>query len=147
MLASRPVGGQLGSGQLAALESASAARRMVGGPAKGEDVHEALVKLAHLNERVDVKIAAAVEHGFREKLYLQAIKLPALGQPGPDGIVRAAQKYIAVDSPARCELLHLASSRLRRAFTVRRHSSSHERTPRAALAAALDVERKLRPAP
>lgn len=122
VLASRPVGGQLGSGQLAALESASAARRMVGGPAKGEDVHEALVKLAHLNERVDVKIAAAVEHGFRERLYFAAIKLPTLGRPGSDGVARAAQKYISVDSTARCELLHLACERLRPEPSVTRPS-------------------------
>ena len=112
VVASRPVGGQLGSGQLAALESANAARRMASGPADGEDVDQALAKLAHLNDRVDVKIAAAVEHGFREKLYFVAIKLPTLGQRSPDGIVRVAHKYIPVDSPARSELLSLVRERL-----------------------------------
>jgi hypothetical protein len=146
VVASRPVGGHLGSGQLAALESANAARRMSSSPANGEDIDQVLARLAHLNERVDVKITAAVDHGFREKLYFVAIKLPVLGRSRPGGIVGTAQKYIPVDSPARCELLHLARERLRTAPTVRRPRSAHEGTPRTALAATVDMERTRRPA-
>lgn len=146
VVASRSVGGHLGSGQLAALESANAARRMARGPVTGEDTDQALDKLRRLSDRVDVKVAAAVEHGFREKLYFVAIKLPTLGQPGPGGIIRAAQKYIPIDPPGRCDLLHLACEQLRPAPTVGRPHSAYEGAPRASLAAAVDMERTRRSA-
>jgi hypothetical protein len=131
VVASRPLGGQLGAGQIAAAESANAARRMASGPADGEDLERALAKLTHLNSRVDVKIAAAVEHGFREKLYFVAITLPTLGRPGPDGIARAAQKYIPVREPAQSKLLELSRERLRPAVAETRTSAGDGRTPRA----------------
>lgn len=145
LVASRPLGGQLGSGQVAAVESANAARRMASGPADGEDVDQALAKLRHLNSRVDVKIAAAVEHGLHNKLYFVAIKLPAMGQPGPDGITRAAQKYIALGPEVRCDLLALASQRLRPAPAVQM-PVNNAGNPRAAFTAALAYERSPRPA-
>jgi hypothetical protein len=147
VVASRPVGGQLGSGQLAALDSADAARRMASGPADGEDVDQVLAKLAHLNDRVDVKIAAAVEHGFREKLYFVAIKLPTLGQRSPDGIVRVAHKYIPVDSPARSELLSLVRERLGSASQPPPTPVRDMRDSRSAPSATLAVQRPARLAP
>ncbi|GAB2731669.1 hypothetical protein [Nocardioides pakistanensis] len=137
VVASRPLGGQLGAGQVAAVESANAARRMASGPADGEDVERALAKLMHLSGRVDVKIAAAVEHGFRENLYFVAIKLPTLGRPGPDGIVRAAQKHIPVHEPAQSILLELSRERLRPAVAITHTSAGDGRTPRAVFEATI----------
>ena len=137
VVASRSVGGRLGAGQIAATESANAARRMAAAPATEKHAEQALAKLAHLSARVDAKIAAAVEHGFREKLYFEAIKLSTLGGPDPDGIVRAAQKYISVDGTARSELLRLSCERLRPAVVGRHTSSGNRRTSRTVLAATI----------
>jgi len=111
--ASRTVGGELGSGRHAALESANAARRMHTGPGPGENLEKALSRLVHLDDRVDVKVAAAVEHGFQEKLYFVAVKLPALGRPGTDGIVRAATKWVPGASQIQSELVGLVRERVR----------------------------------
>ena len=145
VVASRPVGGHLGFGQVAAVESANAARRMASSRADGEDVDQVLGKLAHLNARVDVKIAAVVEHGFREKLYFVAITLPCLDTHARDGVFRPVQKYIAVDSPARCELLHLAYQRLRPQPKVRPAHAAPARADRAAFAT-VAIEPRPRPA-
>ena len=146
VVASRLLGGELGAGQIAAVESANAVRRMAFGPADGEDVERALAKLVHLNSRVDVKIAAAVEHGFREKLYFVAIKLPTLGRPGPDGIVRAAQKYISVHEPAQSRLFELSRERLRPAIAVTQTSAGDALTPRAVFEATVARPPSSRPA-
>jgi hypothetical protein len=146
VMASRPVGGRLGAGQIAAMESANAARRMAAAQATEEHVEQALAKLAHLSARVDAKLAASVEHGFREKLYFEAIKLPTLGRPGPDGIVRAAQKYISVDGTARAELLRLSCERLRPPVVGRHISSGNGRTSRAVFAATVARQPSLPPA-
>jgi hypothetical protein len=111
--ASRVVGGEIGDGRFAALESANAARRMRAVTSPGADVKPALSHLAHLGDRVDVRVSAAVEHGFREKLYFVAISLPVPGQVDRAGIVRPARKYIPVDSPVQSDLLALARQRLR----------------------------------
>ena len=145
VVASRQVGGELGSGQFAAVESANAASRMAFGPADREQADQALAKLARLNERVDVKIAAAVEHGLREKLYLQAIKLPTLGRPGPAGIVRAAQKYVSVSGTTGSELFHL-SERLRPSVVPTHTPQGNGRTPRAFFAATIEIQQVRSPA-
>ena len=146
VLASRTVGGQLGAGQLAAVASANAARRVRSDADRGEDVEQALAKLASLNSRVDVKVAAAVEHGFREKLYFEAIKLPTLGRPGPGGIVRVAEKYIAVDSSARSTLLRLTSERLRPVVVDGHTCRESGRASRALLAATINMQPTRTPA-
>ena len=110
--ASRTVGGELGSGRDAAIESANAARR-VRSTAGGEHIGEALDRLAHLSGRVDGRIAAAVEHGFQEKLYFVAVTLPRLDTRPRDGVIRAAQKWIPVDSHHQTELLALTRQRLK----------------------------------
>jgi hypothetical protein len=111
--ASRTVGGELGAGRDAALESSNAARRLRGGPVEGERVGEALERLAHLGDRVDARIATAVEHGFQEKLYFVAFTLPCLDTHARDGIFRPAQKWISVASTSQTELLALTRQRLR----------------------------------
>jgi hypothetical protein len=112
--AARTLGGEIGTGRQAAIESAAAARRMTPGPEEGEEkVAQALGKLAHLNRQVDARIAAALEHGFREKLYFTAIKLPTLGPPGSDGIARPVQKFVPPAPGGPCQLLCLARERLR----------------------------------
>ena len=146
VVASRQVGGELGSGQFAAVESADAARRMASGPASGEHVDHSLAILAHLNSRIDMKVAAAVEHGFREKLYFVAITLPCLDTHARDGVFRPAQKYIAVDSPARCELRHLAHQRLRPQPKVSPAHAAPAGPDRATFAATVAIEPRPRPA-
>jgi hypothetical protein len=145
VVASRLVGGQLGSGQVAAVESANAARRMASSRADGEDVDQVLGKLAHLNARVDAKIAAAVEHGFREKLYFVAINLPCLDAQARDGVFRPAQKYISVDGTARSELLQLSSERLRPALVQRNTSPTSGRSSRAVFAATIGRQLSMPP--
>ena len=139
--ASRTLGGEIGDGRFAALESANAARRMRSVVTPGTNVEEALGHLAHLGDRIDARISAAVEHGFREKLYFVAIKLPTPGTPGPGGIVRPAQKYIPVDSPAQSELLSIVRDRLRPAPPVVAAPSDGVGERRAALAAAVSRDR------
>jgi hypothetical protein len=145
VVASRSVGGQLGAGRAAALESANAARRIAAGPMPGENVDQALGKLAHPSHRVDVKVATAIEHGFREKLYYVAIKLPTMGSPGPDGISRAAQKYIPLNMRRQCELLDLAHERLRPPPAAVQAHSDERRSSRSAFAATIASERAARP--
>lgn len=111
MEASRTVGGVLGTGHHAAAESRIAARRIVDiRPTAGEQLGERLDELAHLSRRVDVKIGAAIEHGFAERLYYTSISLPTIGRVGPDGIARAARKYVPVDHNRPCGLLDLAQT-------------------------------------
>jgi hypothetical protein len=112
--AARTLGGEIGTGRQAAIESAAAAGRMTPGPEEREEkVNQALGKLAHLNRRVDARISAALEHGFREKVYFTAIKLPTLGPPDSDGIARAVQKFVPPSPGGPCHLLSLARERLR----------------------------------
>lgn len=112
--ASRSFGGIVGAGHHAAGESRAAARRIADvRPAADEPLHEHLDELAHLSRRVDVRIGAAIEHGFAERLYYTSIALPTIGRVGPDGIARAARKYVPVDHDRPSELLDLARARLR----------------------------------
>jgi hypothetical protein len=113
VVASRVVGGEIGDGRSAVLESANAARRMPSTAAPSQVVEYELRYLTHLGDRLDTRVAAAVEHGFREKLYFVAISLPVPGQVDRAGIVRPARKYIPVDSPVQSDLLALARQRLR----------------------------------
>ena len=68
---------------------------------------------SHLGDRVDARIATAVEHGFQEKLYFVAFTLPCLDTHARDGIFRPAQKWIPVASTSQTELLALTRERLR----------------------------------
>jgi hypothetical protein len=111
--ASRVVGGEVGGGRLAALESANAAQRICSGPTPTEPVGESLKQLAHLSERIDARVCAAVEHGFRERLYFTAASLDHLGPAGPAGIRRPANTFICVDAPQQSKLLELVHRRLR----------------------------------
>jgi hypothetical protein len=113
VVGSRVVGGEIGDGRSAVLESANAARRMRSTATPSKDVEYELRHLTHLGDRLDARVAAAVEHGFGEKLYFVAISLPVPGHVDRAGIVRPARKYIPVDSPAQSELLDLARQRLR----------------------------------
>lgn len=103
--ASRPVGGETGDGRYAALESSNAARRLRSGPVGGEEVGEALRRLAHLSQRVDARVSTAVEHGFQQRLYFVAIKLPCLDARTSGGVVRPLEKWIPVSSPTQADLL------------------------------------------
>ena len=105
------------------------------------NAEEQLGQLARLGERTDARVSAAIEHGFREKLYFTAIKLPTPGTPGPGGIIRPAKKYIPVDSPAQSTLLTLARDRLRPAPHLVLHRSPEARASRESLAAMLTRER------
>jgi hypothetical protein len=78
---SRTLGGELGSGRRAALESANAAHRMMNGPAMGRTSRRRLTSSCTW-AIASTRVAAAVEHGFREKLYFTAIRLPVPGQAG-----------------------------------------------------------------
>ena len=135
--ASRTLGGEIGGGRLAAAESAAAARRIPSGLPAGGSTEEMLARLAHLNDRIDVKIATALEHGFRERLYLTAITLPAIGRPGQGGIARAARKYVGVDHDRPSELLQLARARLRPPHTPATPSVGSDEKHRTTLAAAI----------
>jgi hypothetical protein len=136
--ASRTVGGELGAGRDAALESGNAARRLRGGPAEGERIGEALERLAHLSDRVDARIATGVEHGFQEKLYFVAITLPCLDTHARDGIFQPAQKWIPADSAKPTDLLTLVRERLRAAPPTVTSQPASVQT-RAAYHAALSV--------
>ena len=136
--AGRTLGGELGAGRDAALESSNAARRLRGGPTVGERVGEALERLSHLGDRVDARIATAVEHGFQEKLYFVAITLPCLDTHARDGIFRPAQKWIPADSPKPTDLLTLVRERLRAAPPTVTSQPASVQT-RAAYDAALSV--------
>jgi hypothetical protein len=144
--ASRIVGGEIGDGRFAALESANAARRMRAVAVPGADVEFALRHLAHLGDRLDARVSATVEHGFREKLYFVVINLPVPGQVGPGGVVRPAQKYIPVDSPSQSELLCLARTRLRPAPPMVVTSPASAEAARAALSTAVNRDPGPRPA-
>ena len=136
--ASRTFGGVLGAGHHAAGESRAAARRMAGvRAAAGQQVGEQLDELAHLSSRVDVKVAAAIEHGFAERLYFTSITLPTIGRVGPGGIARAARKYVPVDNDRPAELLDLARTRLRPPHTPATPCVGSDETHRTALAAAI----------
>lgn len=109
----RTVGGELGDGRVAALESGNAAARIAAGPTPGEPAAESLQRLASLDDRIDARIHAAVEHGFHERLYFTAVNLDHLGQTGRAGIQPAARGWAPDDPSARCALHDLVHRRLR----------------------------------
>jgi hypothetical protein len=144
VVASRSLGGELGAGRVAAQESANAARRMTRVSGTAEDVERALGHLIHLDDRIDAKLSMAVEHGLQERLYFVSVKLPALGEPGPDGIARAAHQWTPATPELQVELLNLVRERLRTSAVLPKPADSQARQTRISLDAVVRLEQPVR---
>jgi hypothetical protein len=113
-----PLGGSLPAGRRRhgcrspRWKAPNAAQRIRSGTAT-EPVGESLNRLAALNDRVDAGLCAAIEHGFREKLYFTALTLEHLGPPGRGGVQRPAQSWMPVDAQQPSRLRELVHRRLR----------------------------------
>ncbi|QIK66404.1 hypothetical protein G7072_08570 [Nocardioides sp. HDW12B] len=111
--ASRDLRGLIGAGGHAVVESQNAATRlqrvhpMLGAGRKPlEDLHR-------LFKRTDARIAATVERGIHEKLYLASASHDQLAEDPIRGIHPARREWKPVTSPVQTPLLRLVRERLR----------------------------------
>lgn len=111
--ASRDVGGLVGGGGYAAVESQNAAARLQRTPVGASVVGESLHELDRLCTRTDAQIAATIEHGFNEKLYFVSVNYPRLLDEQVNGVHPTRQRWMPVTSPVQSPLLGLVREQLR----------------------------------
>lgn len=111
--ASRDVGGLVGGGGYAVVESRNAASRLQRTRADARGAAESLHELARLCTRTDARMAATVERGFHEKLYFVSEKVPQLTDEQVNGIHPTRQRWLPVTSPVQAPLLALVRDQLR----------------------------------
>lgn len=110
--AGRNLGGLIGGGARAAIESGNAADLASRTGASDASSAALLRRLHHLCTRVDVRVAGAIERGFAENLYFVSTELPRLADRPRAGTRPLHQEWIPVDSPRQAPILHLARSGL-----------------------------------
>lgn len=115
--ATRDVRGLLGNAGAAAAHAATVAARAqrLDPPATGHPAANgpALHQLDRLFTRIDARLAAVVEHGVSQRLYLRRVKLPRLSEQSEGMGHRAHTRYTPIDSRVQDTLIPIARSRLR----------------------------------
>ncbi len=113
--ASRDVGGLIGGGGYAVVESQNAALRLQRTPTTDASVEAAgsLRELARRFTRTDSRIRATIEHGFHEKLYFVPVNDSRLMDEHVTGVYPADQRWLPVTSPAQSPLIGITRDRLR----------------------------------
>lgn len=110
---SRDIGGLVGSGGYAVVESQNAASRLQRTPTGSTGAGGSLHELARLFTRTDARIAATIEHGFREKLYLVSVNYPRLMDEQIHGVHPTRQRWIPVTSSVQTPILGMVREQLR----------------------------------
>jgi hypothetical protein len=109
--ASRDIGGCVGGGGQAAVESQNAAARLQGahiGTAGGSSLSE----LDRLMTSADARIGVTIEHGFAEKLYFVSVRFPRLADHPVGGVFPTRERWMPVTSETQTDLLPLARQNL-----------------------------------
>ena len=109
---SRDLNGRAGGGGNAAAESQNAASRTRSIQVGAGD-ESALREFARLCRATNARVAAAIEHGFNDKLYFVAVKLPRLDNEQANGIYPVRQRWMTATPELAAQLLELARERLR----------------------------------
>lgn len=113
MRETRDVRGALGNAGAAAAQAAmvvARARRLATDP-RGNG--PALQQLDRLFTRIDARLAAVIEHGVSQRLYLRRVTLPRLTERSEGLVHRAHTRYVPIDSRVQDTLLPIVRSRLR----------------------------------
>lgn len=110
---SRNLGGLIGAGGLAGAESRNAEQRLLSLPMSEVEDAPALHELARLFTRTDARVAATIERGFAENLYVVSVQYPRLGDQQRSGVVQQRERWVPVTSPIQTELLPVVRERLR----------------------------------
>jgi hypothetical protein len=111
--ASRDLGGLIGVGGHAVIESQNAATRLQREHLSPEEAREPLQDLRRLFTRTDARIAATVERGIHEKLYLAFAGHGRLAEDPIRGVHPARREWTPVTSPLQTPLLRLVREQLR----------------------------------
>ncbi len=109
--AARQVGGRLGDGARAALESQHAADRAAALHLVDAN-DQTLSALRRLCSGIDLRIAQTIEHAFDEKLYFTSVQMPRLSEHVHAGIHRPRRYWTPVESVVQSDLLQVATQRL-----------------------------------
>lgn len=109
--ASRDIGGLVGGGGQAVVESQNAAARLHRAEARPSEV-DALRKVARLMTGTDARIGVTIEHGFAEQLYFVSVRFPRLADQQVGGVFPVRERWMPVTSDLQTDLLPLARSRL-----------------------------------
>ncbi len=110
---SRNLGGLVGHGGVAAVESRNAEGRLKHTPVGDDADAPALRELARLFTATDARIASTLEYGFQQNLYFVSIKYPRLGDQAVNGVIQQRERWVPVTSPVQTELLPIVRGRLR----------------------------------
>lgn len=111
--ASRDLGGLAGDGNYAVVQSQNAVTRLDRTPTASSTEGPALGELARLCARTDARIAATIEHGFNERLYLAPVNHPRLSDEHIRGIHPTRHRWVPTKSPDQFPLLLLVREELR----------------------------------
>lgn len=109
----RDLGGNVGSGGLAAAEGANSIRRLrsVGSGDIAEP--KPLRHLDRLFARIDARVSDIIEQGTRERLYFLRVHLPRVVDQTPTLIKPVRERYVPISSPVQTDLLDIVGTRLR----------------------------------
>lgn len=111
--ASRNLGGLAGGGGRAVVDSQVAAARLQRERPMPQGPGDPLLDLRRIFVRTDARIAATIERGVLEKLYLVAVSNGRLNEEPVNGFHPAQQHWIAVTSQVQAPLLALVREQLR----------------------------------
>lgn len=109
----RDLGGQIGTGGLAAAQGANAVGRLQRLSQTDLDDRSPLRHLDTLLDRVDDRLSDIIEHGANKRLYFLRVTLPRIIDH-PEGLIKPArQRYVPVTMPVQTDLLAVVHTRLR----------------------------------
>ena len=109
----RNVGGLVGHGGLAAAEAANAVSRLRRIHVDEITRPEPLFDLEKLFTRADARLAAIIEQGVAERLYLVSVKAPRIVDGTGQLVSPARERYIPIHSPVHTDLLAISRHQLR----------------------------------
>ncbi len=110
--ASRDVGGLIGGGGQAAVESHDAASRLQRARETPANAGEQLHHLHRIMTRTDARISTTVEHGFSQKFYLVSDNYPQVMAERHVALQLTPLRWQPVTSPVQTDLIPLVRQRL-----------------------------------
>jgi hypothetical protein len=121
---SRSLGGLVGDGGHAVVQSQNAAASLSCPPAAGDGSDGNLRELARLFMSTDARIAATIEHGLDQRLYLVAVTAPGLAEEHVHGVHPVQRRWLPAPEPVGNPLRELVAGRLRPPHRVPTQPSS-----------------------
>ena len=109
----RNVRGRLGNGGPAAAQAAVVASRAQKLEPDAEIDSRHVQQLDRLFNRIDARLADAIEHGAAERLYFLRVKVPRVTDQS-EGLVQPVRvRYVPINSPVQTDLIKTVGTRLR----------------------------------